>query len=126
MAKQIHAAPSGPDPIGPYSIAAEAGGLVFLSGQVAINPETNAPMPGGTAEQTRRVMDNIGLILSDLGLSRADIVKTTVYLADIQDFPLFNDIYGEYFDDDPPARTTIQAGALPGGYAVEIEVIAAR
>lgn len=126
MPKQILNAPSGPQPIGAYSIATEANGFVFCSGQVAIHPDTNAPAGGDVAAQATQVMANIKAILADVGLTLEDVVKTTIFLADIGDFPVVNEIYGEYFEAGKPARSTVQAGALPGGYLVEIEVIAAR
>ncbi|RPI24505.1 MAG: reactive intermediate/imine deaminase [Actinobacteria bacterium] len=126
MPKQIHSAPNGPTPIGPYSIVTEANGFVFLAGMVAIDPQTNTPVAGGVEEQAHRVMGNIGAVLGDVGLGFDDIVKTTVYLADIADFPTVNAVYAGYVGDAKPARTTIEAGALPGGYRVEIDVIAAR
>ena len=107
-------------------MAAEAAGLVFISGQVAIDPASGERAPDDVSAQTRRVMDNIGAILGDLGLGYADIVKTTIFLADMADFPTVNEIYAGYFGEEPPARATVQAGALPGGFLVEIEVVAAR
>ncbi len=90
MPKQIHDVPSVPRPIGPYSVATEANGFVFLSGQVSIDPESNEPDHGDVEEQTHRVMRNIGLALGDLGLGYEDIVKTTIFLADMTDYPLVN------------------------------------
>jgi 2-iminobutanoate/2-iminopropanoate deaminase len=112
--------------MGPYSFATEAGGLVFLSGQVALDPATGERRPDDVEVQARQVMDNIGLILGDLGLAYEDIVKTTIFMADMADYPKVNDVYGSYFGTEPPARSAIQAGALPGGFLVEIEVVAAR
>ena len=126
MPKQILDAPSGPQPIGAYSIATEANGFVFLSGQLAIDPLTNAPVIGDVAVQAEQVMANIKAILGDIGLTLDDVVKTTIFLADIGDFPVVNKIYGDYFDSGKPARSTVQAGGLPGGYEVEIDLIAAR
>lgn len=126
MPKAIHTAPSGPDPIGPYSVVTEAHGFVFLSGQVGIDPDSNQPVAGGVEQQTHQVMRNIGAVLADVGLGYDDIVKTTIFLADIADFPAVNEVYGQYVGDAKPARSTIEAGALPGGFLVEIEVIAAR
>ena len=126
MPKQIHEVPSVPRPIGPYSVAAEANGFVFFSGQVSINPETNEPEHGTVEEQTHRTMRNIGLALNDVGLGYDDIVKTTIFLDDIADFPLVNGVYDEYLGDSRPARSTVEAAALPGGFKVEIEVVAAR
>ena len=106
-------------------MAVETGGLVFFSGQVALIPEGGRE-DGDIGEQTRRVMDNIGAILADVGLDYADIVKTTIFMADIADYPEINRVYAGYFAGDPPARSAVQAAALPGGFAVEIEVVAAR
>ena len=126
MPKHVPAVPSGPEPIGPYSIATEANGLVFISGQIPVDPITGAPGVGDAAAQAERVMANLGLILGDLGLSFSDVVKTTIYLTDMSDFPKVNAIYARSFPDDPPARATVEVGGLPGGFLVEIEAIAAR
>ena len=126
MPKSILSAPSGPEPLGPYSIATEAHGFVFLSGAVPIDPSTGTGVGGGIDEQTHQVMKNIGAILGDVGLTFDDIVKTTIFLADIADFAAVNAVYGEYVGASKPARSTVQAGALPGGFSVEIECTAAR
>ena len=126
MPKSIPETPSAAKSVAPYSPAAEAGGLVFISGQVGIDPETGERAPDDVAAQTRRVMSNIGSILGDLGLGYADIVKTTIFLADIDDYGIVNEVYGSYFEGEPPARSAIQAGALPLAFLVEIEVVAAR
>lgn len=126
MPKKVPATPSAPNAIGPYSFATEVGGLVFLSGQVALDPATGERRPDDVEIQTRQVMDNIGGILGDLGLTYEDIAKTTIFLADMADYPKVNEVYASYFGSEPPARSAIQAGALPGGFLVEIEVVAAR
>jgi 2-iminobutanoate/2-iminopropanoate deaminase len=126
MPKSVPEITNGPNPVGAYSVATEANGFVFVSGQVALDPATNSKVEGDVTAQARRVMDNIGLILGDLGLGYTDVVKTMIFLADIADFGAVNEVYGSYFTTEPPARSTFQAGALPGGYLVEIEVIAAR
>ena len=126
MPKNVPETPSAPDPVGPYSIAAEAAGLVFLSGQVAQTPGGGGRADSGVQEQAHQVMTNIGSILGDLGLGFADVVKTTVFLADIADYQAVNEVYASYFTGAPPARAAVQAGALPGGYKVEIEVVASR
>lgn len=126
MPKKVLSTPSAPKAMGPYSFAAEAGGLVFLSGQVALDPATGERRPDDVEVQARQVMDNIGVILRDVGLAYEDIVKTTIFMADMADYPKVNDVYGSYFGTEPPARSAIQAGALPGGFLVEIEVVAAR
>ena len=126
MPKRVPDLASAPKPIAPYSIATEAAGLVFISGQVAIDP-AGGPTPDGVVDQTRLVMDNIGRILGDLGLAYPDIVKTTIFLKDMDDYGAVNGEYGSYFTDEPPARSAIQAAALPKPeFLVEIETIAAR
>ena len=126
MPKTIHNAPSGPTPLGPYSIVTEAAGLVFVSGMIAIVPETGKPLDGDVAQQTHQVMKNIGAVLGDVGLGYDDIVKTTIFVTDMADYPTVNDVYGEYVGDSRPARSTIEVSALPGGFLVEIESISAR
>jgi 2-iminobutanoate/2-iminopropanoate deaminase len=126
MPKIIHDAPSGPTPLGPYSIVTEANGFVFISGMVPIVPETGEPVEGDIKVQTHQVMRNIGAVLADVGLGYDDIVKTTIFVADIADYPAVNEVYGEYVGESRPARSTIEAGALPGGFLVEIESISAR
>ena len=126
MPKTIPETPSAPKSLAPYSAAAEAAGLVFLSGQVGLDPASGERAPDDVAAQAHQVMSNIGAVLGDLGLGYADIVKTTVFLADIGDFGAVNEVYQSYFEDDFPARSAVQAGALPGGFLVEIEVVAAR
>jgi len=126
MPKRVLETPSAPDALGPYSVAVESGGFVFVSGQVAIDPATGRRAPDNVAAQVKQIMENLRAILGDLGLTLADVAKTTIFLADINDFPTVNDIYGGYFEEDPPARSTVQVGALPGGFLVEIEAIAAR
>jgi 2-iminobutanoate/2-iminopropanoate deaminase len=126
LPKKVLSTPSAPKAMAPYSFATEAGGLVFLSGQVALDPSTGERRPDDVEVQARQVMDNIGSILGDVGLDYNDIVKTTIFMADMADYPKVNQVYGSYFGTEPPARSAIQAGALPGGFLVEIEVVAAR
>lgn len=126
MPKKIPETPSAPEALGPYSFVTEAGGLVFISGQVAIDPASGERSPDEISEQTHQVMKNIGGLLRDVGLDYADVAKTTIFLADIADYPAVNEIYGSYFESEPPARSAIQAGALPGGFLIEIEVVANR
>ncbi|KAA3639995.1 MAG: reactive intermediate/imine deaminase [Armatimonadetes bacterium] len=126
MPKQILSTPHGPAAMGPYSIATEANGLVFCSGMVALVPETGEAITGSVTDQTHQVMKNIGAVLGDVGLGYDDIVKTTIFLADIDDFAAVNEVYAQYVGEAKPARSTFQAGALPGGFQVEIECIAAR
>ena len=126
MPKEIHEAPSGPKPLGPYSVVTEAHGLVFVSGMVAIDPATGEAVAGGVAPQAEQIMRNIGAVLGDVGLGYDDIVKTTIFVTDMHNFAIVNDVYGRYVGEAPPARSTVEVSALPGGFAVEIETIAAR
>ncbi|MGI9642363.1 MAG: RidA family protein [Acidimicrobiia bacterium] len=126
MPKTIHDAPNGPTPLGPYSIATEANGLVFVSGMVALVPETGKPLDGDVVAQTHQVMQNIGAVLGDVGLGFDDIVKTTIFVTDMADYPAVNEVYGQYVGESRPARSTIEVSALPGGFLVEIESISAR
>jgi 2-iminobutanoate/2-iminopropanoate deaminase len=113
-----------PKAVGPYSQAIQAGHLVFTAGQVAIDPQTGKLVGGGIEEQSRQVMENLKAVLEAAGTGFANVVKATVFLADINDFKAFNDVYGQYFQADPPARSAFQVAALPLGARVEIEMIA--
>jgi len=126
LAKSVPPTPSAPRALGPYSFATEAAGLVFLSGQVALDPVSGERGPDDVGAQAHQAMRNIGAILGDVGLGYDDIVKATIFLTDITDYQAVNDVYGSYFGGDPPARSAIQAAALPGGFLVEIEAVAAR
>jgi 2-iminobutanoate/2-iminopropanoate deaminase len=126
MPKTAPPVPRAPRPIGPYSVAAEAAGLVFISGQLGIDPASGQRAEGGAVAEAERILENLGLILGDLGLGFADVVKTTIFLADIADFGAVNEVYTRYFAAPAPARSTFQVGGLPGGYRVEIEAVAAR
>lgn len=126
MPKHVLNTPSAPPALGPYSVAVEAAGLVFISGQVALDPATGDRAPDDVVAQTKQIMKNLEAILADVGLGFADVVKTTIFLADMGDFPKVNEIYGAAFTDQPPARSTVEVAALPGGFLVEIETIAAR
>ncbi len=115
-----------PNPIGPYSQAMRAGDFVFISGQIGIVPE-NGKIAGKTAaEQTRQTLNNIKAILTAGGLTPEHVVKTTIFLANIDDFKAVNDVYGEFFHTDPPARSTVQVAKLPMNALVEIEIVAMR
>ena len=126
MPKQIHQIPGTVAPMGPYSPVVEANGFVFISGQVAIDAATNERVEGDVKAQAAQVMDNLATLLGGLGLSFGDIVKTTIFLGDINDFGDVNTAYNEYVAEAKPARSTFQVAALPLGAAIEIEVIAAR
>jgi 2-iminobutanoate/2-iminopropanoate deaminase len=113
-----------PEPIGPYSQAIVENGFVFVSGQGCINPATGQIERGDARTETKRVFENLKTILEAAGSSLAKVIKCNVYLRDINDFAAMNEVYGTYFEPPYPARTTIQAGALPAGIAVEIECVA--
>ncbi len=113
-----------PNPIGPYSQAIQSGNLLFTAGQSGLDPQTNDLVSGGIQAETRQALTNIQHILEEVGLSLNNVVKTTIYLRDMNDFPMMNKIYAEFFTENYPARTTIQAAALPKNAAVEIEAIA--
>ena len=113
-----------PRAIGPYSQAISAGGFVFCSGQIPLDPSTGALVPGTIADQTRQVLRNLGEVLRAAGLSYEHVVRTTVYLADLEDFAAMNAVHGEFFTDPAPARATVQAARLPRDSRVEIDAIA--
>ena len=113
-----------PGAIGPYSQAIKAGGFVFASGQIPIDPQTGDFVAGGIAEQTEQVLKNLSAVLEASGSSLAQVVKTTVFLADMKEFVAMNDVYGRFFTSAPPARATVAAAGLPKDARVEIEAIA--
>jgi 2-iminobutanoate/2-iminopropanoate deaminase len=113
-----------PKAIGPYSPAVRAGQLVFLSGQVPMDPATGNLVDGDIAAQTRRVFDNLGALLTAAGLTFANVVRTTVFLADMNDFAAMNQVYATYFSEPYPARSTVQVARLPKDARVEIDLIA--
>jgi 2-iminobutanoate/2-iminopropanoate deaminase len=115
-----------PAPVGPYSQAVEAGGFLFCSGQIAIDPKTNQVNNGPIDQQTKMVMQNINAVLTEAGLGFQNIVKTTIFLLDMGDFAAVNEVYSTYFKEQPPARSTVAVAGLPKGVRVEIEVLAKR
>jgi 2-iminobutanoate/2-iminopropanoate deaminase len=124
MEKRVISTPNAPNPIGPYSVAIQAGSLVFTSGQLGLDPASGELAPGGIEAETRQSLTNLHHVLEAAGSGLQYVIKTTVFLKDMGEFPRMNAIYGEFFPSDPPARSTIQAAALPKGGAVEIETIA--
>jgi 2-iminobutanoate/2-iminopropanoate deaminase len=114
-----------PKPIGPYSQGVISGGLLFCSGQIALDPETGELVEGDVAAQTERVLQNLVGVLRAAKMGPENVVKSTVYLTDMADFPKMNEVYARYLGSKPPARTTIQAAGLPRGVKIEIDVIAA-
>jgi 2-iminobutanoate/2-iminopropanoate deaminase len=124
MPRQIIHTDRAPKAIGPYSQAVRAGQLLFVSGQVPLDPATGQMVEGDIAAQTRRVFDNLAAVLKAGGRSFGDVVRTTVFLADMNDFAAVNEVYGTYFAEPYPARATVQVARLPKDARVEIDVIA--
>ncbi len=122
--KKIITSENAPAPIGPYSHAVKVGNMLFVSGQVGKNPKTGELILGNVKSETKQVMENVKGILTDAGMSFANVVKTTIFLADMNDFAAVNEVYGSYFTSDFPARETVQVSKLPLGVNVEISVIA--
>jgi 2-iminobutanoate/2-iminopropanoate deaminase len=123
--KNIIATERAPRAIGPYSQAVRAGNLIFASGQIPIDPATGEFVAGGISEQTEQVLRNLTEVFAAAGVGMNQIVKTTVFLADMDDFTAMNEVYARFFKDEPPARATVQAARLPRDARVEIEAIAA-
>ncbi len=115
-----------PRAVGPYSQAVEAGGILFISGQIPIDPATGQLVAGGIEAQTEQVMKNIGAILAEAGYTYADVVKSTCLLKDMGEFKAMNEVYGKYYPEDPPARAAFGVVELPLGARIEIETIAIR
>ena len=124
MKKHITSADA-PKPIGPYSQAVVAGGLMFVSGQIPIDPRTDALVEGGIEAQTEQVLKNLMAILKEAKMGPENVVKTTVFLSDLADFAKMNEVYAKYLGKQPPARSTVQAAGLPRGVKVEIDLVAA-
>lgn len=122
--KEIISTENAPGAIGPYSQAIKAGNLVFVSGQIPINVETGEFVSSEVVEQTEQVLKNLSAVLEAAGSSLNGVVKTTVFLADMNDFAAMNEVYGKYFSDNKPARATVQAARLPRDARVEIDCIA--
>jgi len=123
--KQIIQTEKAPKPMGAYSQAVVYGGMAYLSGQIPLDPATNQLIEGSTAAQTERVLENIKAVLEACGASLDSVLKTTVFLKNMDDFPAMNQIYQRFFAKNPPARSTVQAAKLPRDVSVEIDVIAA-
>jgi 2-iminobutanoate/2-iminopropanoate deaminase len=124
MGKQAVTSPKAPRAIGPYSAALRAGQLLFVSGQIPIDPESGAVIDGDIGSQTRQVLRNLGALLEAAGLSPAHVVRTTVFLADMNDFAAMNEVYRSFFAEPYPARSTVEAARLPRDARIEIDVIA--
>lgn len=115
-----------PEAIGPYSQAVIANGVVFTAGQIALDPASMTMVGDDVARQTERVLQNLAAVLAEAGCTLSDVVKTTVYLTDMADFSVMNEVYAKHFGDHRPARATVEAAALPKGGLVEIDAIAVR
>ena len=122
--REVIATDRGPKAIGPYSQAVKANGFIFISGQIPLDPRTQELVEGDAARQTERVMENLKGIVEAAGSSLDRVVKTTVFLKDLADFPAMNEVYSRYFPANPPARATVQVARLPRDVGVEIELIA--
>jgi 2-iminobutanoate/2-iminopropanoate deaminase len=123
--KKIISTTDAPAAVGPYSQAVRVGSTIYCAGQIPLDPKSGQIVAGGVDVQTRRVMDNVTAVLKAEGLTMENVVKTTIFLMDLNDFQTVNEIYGSYFKQAPPARSTVQVAGLPKGARVEIEVIAA-
>ena len=126
MEKKIINTPNAPDPIGPYSQAVQAGSLLFISGQVAINPATGNVEATDTIGEAHQVMHNLKAILSEAGMDFSHVLKTTIFLSDMSLFATINEVYGKYFNGDFPARETVAVKGLPKNVNVEISMIASK
>jgi 2-iminobutanoate/2-iminopropanoate deaminase len=124
MDKKVISSDKAPKAIGPYSVAIRIGDLIFTSGQLGLEPATGSLVPGGIEAETRQALVNISNVLAEAGSGLEQVVKTIVFLKDMTEFSKMNTVYAEFFNEDPPARSTIQAAALPKGGAVEIEAVA--
>ena len=124
MDKKVVSTAQAPEAIGPYSQAVEAGGVLYCSGQVPLDPASGELVEGSVADQTRRCLENLRAVVDEGGSSFGRVVKVTAYLTDMNDFQEFNGVYGEFFDQDPPARATVGVAALPKGARVEVDCIA--
>ena len=124
MDKKVIISKKAPQALGPYSVAIQAGMFVFTSGQLGLDPTTGNLVPGGIEAETRQSLTNLRNVLADSGLGLDSVVKTTVFLRDMADFPKMNAVYAEFFPEKPPARSTVQVAALPKNGAIEIEVVA--
>ena len=126
MEKKIIRTNNAPAPIGPYNQAVQFGNMLFVSGQIAIDPKTNELYTGDIQTETKLVMENLKAILTEAGMDFSHVLKSTIFLMDMGQFAQVNQVYGSYFTENPPARETVQVAGLPKGVKVEISVVAAK
>ncbi len=126
MEKKVIRTDNAPAPIGPYNQAIQYGDMLFVSGQIAINPASGELVQGDIQLETRQVMENLKAVLAEAGMDFSNVIKSTIFLMDMGQFALVNEVYGYYFTDNPPARETVQVAGLPKGVNVEISVVAGR
>lgn len=126
MEKKIIRTANAPAPIGPYNQAVQLGNLLFVSGQIALDPKDGSLYVGDIATETEKVMENLKAILQEAGMDFSNVIKTTIFLMDMAQFTTVNEVYARYFSDNYPARETVQVAGLPRGVQVEISVIAAK
>lgn len=126
MEKKIIHTDKAPAPIGPYNQAVQFGNMLFVSGQIALNPETGELVQGDVQAEAKQVMENLKAVLSKAGMDFSNVLKSTIFLMDMGQFAQVNEIYGQYFGEDAPARETVQVAGLPKGVKVEISVVAAK
>lgn len=124
MTKEAITTSGAPKPVGAYSQAVKSGNFLFVSGQIPLDPETGEIINGDFREQTRRVLNNIMAILDASGMSAENVIKTNVYMTDLTNFPIVNEVYAEFFKSDPPARAAVEVSKLPLNVEIEIECIA--
>lgn len=126
MSKEVVYSANAPEPIGPYSQAIKAGNMLFISGQIAIQKSSGQILTANIVDETQQVMKNLDEVLKAGGLTFANVVKTTIFLKSMDDFPKVNEVYGSYFANQPPARETVEVSGLPKGVNVEISCIAVK
>ena len=126
MEKKIIGTDAAPAPIGPYNQAVQFGNMLFISGQIALDPKTGELVQGDIKAETTKVMENLQAILKAAGMDFSNVLKSTIFLMDMGQFAQVNEVYGAYFDEDAPARETVQVSGLPNGVKVEISMIAAK
>ncbi len=126
MEKKVIRTDNAPAPIGPYNQAIQYGDMLFVSGQIAIDPKTGELLKGSIQDETKLVMENLKAVLTEAGMGFSNIIKSSIFIMDMGQFSEINEVYAQYFDTDPPARETVQVAGLPKGVNVEISVVAGK